>query len=82
MRVRLLLFAALRDIAGAPEIVLDLANGTRVIDVWNELRARHAALAAYVTPPLSAINEDYADPASELHDGDELAFVPPVSGGH
>lgn len=82
MKVRLLLFAALRDIAGAPEIAVDVAEGTRVIDVWNEFRAGHPALSAYVTPPLAAINEEYVDPSAELRDGDELAFVPPVSGGH
>ena len=38
-------------------------------------------LASYDEPPLTAINESYASPDAELHDGDELAFIPPVAGG-
>lgn len=82
MKVRLLLFAVLRDIVGSPEVEIEIAAGTSVSDVWNNLRARHQELSAYVTPPLTAVNETYVDPATELHDSDELAFVPPVSGGH
>lgn len=82
MKIRLYFFAALRDIAGAKETTIEAAAGTRVTDIWSDLRSRHAGLAAYATPPLAAVNEEYVDPSHELHDGDELAFVPPVSGGH
>lgn len=81
MRVRLLLFAVLRDIIGADDRELILAEGTRANDVWQSLRESHAKLAAYVQPPMIAINETYATPDTILRDGDELAFIPPVAGG-
>jgi molybdopterin converting factor subunit 1 len=81
MNVRLLLFAVLRDIVGTDEQTLELPPGTRPTDVWQQLRARHPQLAAYAEPPMSAINESYATPDTLLKDGDELAFIPPVSGG-
>jgi molybdopterin synthase catalytic subunit len=81
MRVRLLFFAVLRDIAGRGDAELDLPEGSRPRDVWQSLRAQHAQLAAYEQPPLTAINESYASPDDVLRDGDELAFIPPVAGG-
>lgn len=81
MKVRLLFFAVLRDIAGADERELILNDGTTARDVWQSLRAQYAKLADYAEPPMTAINEEYAAPDSRLHDGDELAFIPPVAGG-
>ena len=81
MRVRLLFFAVLRDIAGTDARELELAEGTRAADVWQSLRAAHTRLAGYVQPPMIAINETYAAPDAVLRDGDELAFIPPVAGG-
>lgn len=81
VRVRLLFFAVLRDIAGRDETELDLPPGTRAREVWQQLRDQHAKLAGFAQPPLTAINESYASPDDELHDGDELAFIPPVAGG-
>jgi molybdopterin synthase catalytic subunit len=81
MRVRLLYFAVLRDIIGTAEADVTLPSGARPRDVWGTLRAEHPELAGYSEPPLAAINESYASPDSELRDGDELAFIPPVAGG-
>jgi molybdopterin converting factor subunit 1 len=81
VRVRLLFFAVLRDITGKNEAELTLAGGTRAADVWQQLRSEHPRLADYVTPPLTAVNQSYESPDFELHDGDELAFIPPVAGG-
>jgi molybdopterin converting factor subunit 1 len=81
MKVRLLFFAVLRDIAGTGETELDLPDGTTARAVWESLRARHAQLADYATPPMTAINEEYASADAVLRDGDELAFIPPVAGG-
>ena len=81
MTVRLLFFAVLRDIAGADERSLALAEGTTARDVWRSLREEFAKLAEYAQPPMIAVNECYADPEIVLRDGDELAFIPPVAGG-
>ncbi|MEA2491864.1 MAG: MoaE-MoaD fusion protein [Acidobacteriota bacterium] len=81
MKVRLLFFAVLRDIAGTGETELDLPDGTTARAVWESLRVRHAQLADYATPPMTAINEEYASADAVLREGDELAFIPPVAGG-
>ncbi len=81
MKIRLLLFAVLRDIAGTGERELVLRDGATPREVWASLRAEYAKLADYAQPPMTAINEEYAAPDSILRDGDELAFIPPVAGG-
>lgn len=81
MKVRLLFFAVLRDIAGADARELSLAEGTTARDVWQSLREMYAQLADYVQPPMIAVNESYAEPETILREGDELAFIPPVAGG-
>ena len=81
VKVRLLFFAVLRDITGQSETELELAGGTRAGAIWQQLRAQYAKLADYAQPPMIAINESYESPDVELHDGDELAFIPPVAGG-
>jgi molybdopterin converting factor subunit 1 len=81
VKVRLLFFAVLRDIAGTDERELAVADGTTARDVWQSLRAEYAKLTDYSQPPMIAINESYAAPETILRDGDELAFIPPVAGG-
>ena len=81
MKVRLLFFAILRDITGKNNAEVSVEAGTRAADVWQTLRAQYAPLAAYVQPPMVAINESYASADTVLRDGDELAFIPPVAGG-
>lgn len=81
MKVRLIFFAVLRDIAGTGERELALETGTTAQQVWQSLRAQYAQLAAYTQPPMIAVNESYAPPETILRDGDELAFIPPVAGG-
>ena len=81
MKVRLLLFAVLRDLAGTAERELAVADGTTARHVWEEMRAGDPRLAAYLQPPLIAINEEYATADQLLREGDELAFIPPVAGG-
>ena len=81
MKVRLLLFAVLRDITGKSEAELSLAEGTRAHDVWQSMRLEYPTLAGYLQPPMIAINEEYATPDTPLREGDELAFIPPVAGG-
>ncbi len=81
MKVRLLFFAVLRDIAGTDERELSLDEGATANDVWESLRRSYAKLADYTQPPMIAINESYASADDVLREGDELAFIPPVAGG-
>ena len=81
MKVRLLFFAVMRDIAGADQRDLVLDEGATARDVWQSLRGTYAQLAEYAQPPMIAVNESYAAPETVLREGDELAFIPPVAGG-
>jgi molybdopterin synthase catalytic subunit/molybdopterin converting factor small subunit len=77
MRVRVRLFAMLRERAGGrAELELDLPPGARVRDAVRELE--HLAPGVHL---VMAVNREYAAPEHELAEGDELALVPPVSGG-
>ena len=76
MQVRVRLFAALRERAGTAEVELELPEGARVRDAL----ARLGAIADGI-PMVMAVNQEYAGPEAELRPGDELALIPPVSGG-
>jgi molybdopterin converting factor subunit 1 len=81
MRVTVRLFARLRDIAGAAELSRDLASGATIGDLWRQLAGEFPELARYERSISTAINADYARMDSPVGDGDEVAFLPPVSGG-
>ena len=81
MRVNIKLFARLRDMAGAAELVRDLEGPATVQTVWDALVAELPALAEFERTLSVAVNADYARMAAEVRDGDEVAFLPPVSGG-
>ena len=81
MRVTVRLFARLRDIAGAAELPREVAPGATIGTLWRELASEFPELAAYERSISSAVNADYARMDRELRDGDEVAFLPPVSGG-
>ncbi len=81
MRVTVRLFARLREITGAAEMPREIAAGATLGTLWRDLAREFPALADYERSISSAINADYARMNRELHDGDEVAFLPPVSGG-
>lgn len=70
------LFAGLRERAGIGERALELPEGARVGDVWPAL-----GLGDEPAGVLYAVNKQYADAGRELAEGDEVALIPPVSGG-
>ena len=76
MQVRVLLFAGLRERAGASSVELDLPEGAVVRDALDRMHA-----IADGVPVVMAINQEYAAADAPLHAGDELALIPPVSGG-
>jgi molybdopterin converting factor subunit 1 len=75
------LFARLRDIAGAPELLREVAAPATVRLVWQSLVREFPELAGYERSISSAVNADYARMDQPVRDGDEVAFLPPVSGG-
>jgi molybdopterin converting factor subunit 1 len=81
VRVRVRLFAALRDLAGRNETTLELPPGATAEDAWAQLVATVPALDTKRASLAAAVNRRYAPFSAPLHDGDEVAFVPPVSGG-
>ena len=81
MRVHVKLFARLRDIAGAAELTRELEPGATIAVLWRQLAADFPELARYERSISSARNADYARMDDPIGDGDEVAFLPPVSGG-
>jgi molybdopterin converting factor subunit 1 len=76
MEVTVRLFAMLRERVGSPELTLELPDGARVGDALAELHGLADDL-----PLVMAVNREYADEERVLDPGDELALIPPVSGG-
>jgi molybdopterin converting factor subunit 1 len=76
MEVTIRLFAGLRERAGADEVALELPEGASVADALVQLDHLTGGL-----PVVMAVNQEYADEAHRLRSGDELALIPPVSGG-
>ena len=81
MRVTVRLFARLVDIAGAPELSREIQPGSTIGTVWRQLVGEFPDLASYERSISSAVNADYARMDQAVSDGDEIAFLPPVSGG-
>ena len=81
MHIRVRLFAIQRELAGAREVLLELPDGATVADAWTGLVALHPRLEPGRASVRFARNGAYADATTPLADGDEVAMIPPVSGG-
>jgi molybdopterin synthase catalytic subunit len=82
VRVRLLLFGAAREAAGGAEShALEVAAPATAASVFEETLRAFPALRRFGRSLLVAVNEEYAQPAREVREGDEVAIFPPVSGG-
>src|SRR5437773_2911861 len=81
IHVRVLFFGAARDAAGREELELSLSSQANVASAFAQLRADYPALARFGNSLLLAVNQEYALPDRKISDGDELAVLPPVSGG-
>jgi molybdopterin converting factor subunit 1 len=81
VRIRLRFFASLRERAGSSELTRELARPTTVGAIWDEVCREHPRLAEFRDAVAFAVNHEYVDSKMTLQDNDEVAFIPPVSGG-
>jgi molybdopterin synthase catalytic subunit/molybdopterin converting factor small subunit len=81
VRLTVRLFASYREAVGAPVVELHLDGGARVETLWPALVARYPSLARLPAPSGYAVNDEYVVGPRELLDGEEVALIPPVSGG-
>jgi len=77
----MLLFALYRDLAGDGEVLVDVPPGTTARAAVRALREKGGGFARLPEEPVIALNQEYSDLEADLHDGDELALLPPVAGG-
>jgi molybdopterin converting factor subunit 1 len=81
MKVQVRLFAALREATGMAQMELELPPQAKVQDLMDSLALQYPALGPRWGFVHVALNRQYVSMQTELHDGDEVAFVPPVGGG-
>jgi MoaE-MoaD fusion protein len=81
VKVRVKLFASVREIVGRRELVLDVSEGFTVSALSRRLVSDHPKLLALMPSLQFAVNHEYADGQRVLVEGDEVAAIPPVSGG-
>jgi len=74
-------FASLREVTGKNQTAVELPSGSCAGDVWEECASRWPALSSRRRSTVIAVNAEFARPDVVVKDGDEVAFLPPVSGG-
>jgi MoaE-MoaD fusion protein len=82
MRLDVRFFALYRERAGRSQLSLELPEGATVDDLTREVRQQFPRLAPPDVRIVVAVNADYAQPDTVLHEGDEICLIPPVSGGN
>lgn len=82
MQVTVLFFGALRDLVGRSHDALTLPEGSRLSDLLAHYEAAVPRLKDFLPAIALSINQEYAPPGAPLHDRDEVALLPPVSGGN
>ncbi|MGA2629610.1 MAG: molybdenum cofactor biosynthesis protein MoaE [Terriglobia bacterium] len=81
MKVEVLFFGLAHDLTGFDRERLDLAESVSVLDLRRQYEERFPRLRELADSLLAAVNEEIASPSQVLREGDEIAFMPPVSGG-
>lgn len=81
MKVKLLLFASLKDIAGRRDLEMELDDGSTLQHVTEKLASLYPEIGRMQNSVRIAINQEFADENISLNNGDEIAFLPPMSGG-
>jgi len=81
MKIKVKLFAVFRDIVGAKEEDLEIQSGTTVKGLLDGYIERFPQMAKFRDHIILSVNKEYGAPAKVLKEGDEVSFLPPVSGG-
>jgi len=81
LKIRVRFFALYREIVGLREAEIDLPTGSSALDAWQLFASSHPQLTPNLPHTRFAVNGEYTDPNTTLSSGDEVAFIPPVSGG-
>ncbi|MEK6712060.1 MAG: molybdopterin converting factor subunit 1 [Nitrospinota bacterium] len=81
MEVRVRCFAWAREVAGGEEISVELPEGGTVADLRERLEARFPVLAGRMESIAVSVNQEFAGDSARIRAGDEVALIPPISGG-
>ena len=81
MQIKVKLFAILRDRAGTSDITLEIPRGSAASVALDSIATKFSTIKDLLPRAAIAINREYASRDAALNDGDELALIPPVSGG-
>ena len=81
MQTRVLFFGKLKELAGAAEQSVELRSGATIADLFDRFAHETPALASYRSSVVASRNQEFASWTTVLEPGDEIAFLPPVSGG-
>lgn len=81
VRIRVLFFGMIRDIVGLREDSLEVAPGANLGSVFEQYAGKFPKLREMSSSTVLALNQQFSTPAAPLAEGDEVAFLPPVSGG-
>jgi len=81
MHVTIRFFASHREATGRESFVIELEDGATAADAFACACAEHPALGRAASAVAFAVNLEHVSPETRLHDGDEVAFLPPVAGG-
>lgn len=79
--IRVLFFGAIRDVVGAREDSLEIPPGSSLGSVFEHYAVRFPKLRDMAASTVLALNQQFSSPSAPVADGDEVAFLPPVSGG-
>ena len=82
MKVKVRFFALYRERAGRDQVCLEMSPGATVSQLVQEVRSLYPNLAPPAVEIVAAVNTEYAGPETELSEGDDVALIPPVSGGN
>ena len=81
MKITVQLFAGVSELLGKRHVTLDMAEGATVSLLWDQLTSEYPRVTPFLSSLVCAIDEEFVSSEHPLRDGDEVAIIPPISGG-